>query len=130
MSQSKKETITERRKRLNNENHQIEKKYSNKISLASKSVHSALTPLKTIRKNPMKAVGIALLIGFTISYTGKKNSRKSPGSSRIKFSSLLMDELKRVGARRAITLLSDVVDREVLPRIISDREINRTENNN
>lgn len=124
MSQSKKrsyETIPERRKRLKREIHQLEEKYAGKISIAKRSVHSALTPLQSIRKNPVKAVGIALLFGFAISYSGKKRDRKNSGSSRTNFSSLLLDELKRVGARKAITILSDVVDREVIPRFMADR---------
>lgn len=139
MSEHQKSNIEEiqlRKERLKNELSFIEKKYAAKIGGVKKAVDSSLKPAQTIRRNPIKAVGYAVLVGFAVGLV--KNSRSSKqknnkdnhnGESRIGFTSLLADELKRLAARKAMVFISDMVDNEVIPRLKSSDIIKKSYSN-
>lgn len=111
--------LRERKEKLKREVNQIEEKYSEKITSAKNTVNRTLKPISTIRENPFKAVGIAVVIGALTGITGRKKSSKKSDSddSGTGFSSLLMGELKRLAARKAMVYVSDIVDQEIMPRI-------------
>lgn|GEM_PF-720822 len=111
--------LRERKEKLKRELDQIEEKYSSKITRAKNTVNRTLKPVKTIKESPFKAVGIAVIVGVLAGMTGRKKSsaQSDSGGSGLGFSSLLMGELKRLAARKAMVYVSDIVDQEVMPRI-------------
>jgi len=111
--------LRERKEKLKRELDLIEDKYSGKISRAKNTVNRTLKPIKAIKENPLKAVGIAVVVGVLAGMSGRKKSSKysNTGGAGTGFSSLLMGELKRLAARKAMVYVSDIVDQEVMPRI-------------
>jgi len=126
------EDIQIRKERLKNENEAIETKYAAKIGGLKKMVNSSLKPAQNIRRNPIKSIGYAVLIGFAVGLVRKKSSSKkskkreieaeSSDNQKLRFTSLLMDELKRLAARKAMVFVSDMVDKEIMPRVNSSKE--------
>ncbi len=139
MSDHKKSNIEEiqvRKERLQNELEAIETKYAAKIGGVKRMVNGSLKPAQKIRRNPLKAVGYAVLVGFAVGLVRKKRSSKKNkqqqvqnGESTIGFTSLLMSELKRLAARKAMLFVSEMVDKEVIPRLTSsDKDRTNTSN--
>lgn len=141
MSDHKKSNIQEiqiRKERLQNELDAIETKYAAKIGGVKRMLNGSLKPAQKIRRNPLKAVGYAVLVGFSVGLLRKKKSSKKKknkqaqdhsGESNVGFTSLLMNELKRLAARKAMVLVSEMVDKEVIPRIrTSEKEITHSSN--
>lgn len=115
-----------RKQKLQQEIDLIEEKYSSKATKVSKGIQNTLKPIQTIRDNPLKSLGISIAIGVVLGLSGRSKrtsskSRSDSGDSSGKgdsgFSSLLMNELKRMAAKRAMMYISDIVDRKVMPEI-------------
>lgn len=132
------EEIQVRKERLKNELEIIERKYAAKIGGVKRAVDGSLKPAEKIRRNPLKAVGYAVLVGFAVglvknSRSSKKRKKKNKdnhsGESRIGLTSLLVDEMKRLAARKAMVLVSDLVDDKVIPRIKSSDKIIKSTSN-
>ncbi|MGF1671659.1 MAG: hypothetical protein ACFCU6_14530 [Balneolaceae bacterium] len=74
--------------------------------------------LSKIKKKPFKSVGTALIMGLVIGLAGRKKSRKRENRApRYGFNNMIMDELKRMAARKATEYITHIVDSEVVPRI-------------
>jgi ElaB/YqjD/DUF883 family membrane-anchored ribosome-binding protein len=115
-----------RKQKLQQEIDLIEQKYSKKATKLSNGIQNTLKPIQTIRDNPLKSLGISVAVGLVLGLSGrrKRSSTKTSstydrgsGSSDSGFSSLLMSELKRMAAKRAMMYISDIVDRKVMPEI-------------
>jgi len=115
-----------RKQKLQQEIDLIEQKYSNKATKVSQGIQNTLKPIQTIRNNPLRSLGISIAIGVVLGLSGrsKRTSSKSQsddgersGNGDSGFSSLLMNELKRMAAKRAMMYISDIVDRKVMPEI-------------
>jgi ElaB/YqjD/DUF883 family membrane-anchored ribosome-binding protein len=124
------EEIHLRKQKLQQEIDLIEQKYSKKATKISNGIQNTLKPIQTIRDNPLRSLGISVAVGLILGLSGrsKRSSSKTSstddsgsGNSDNGFSSLLMSELKRMAAKRAMMYISDIVDRKVMP------EIRRTE---
>ncbi|CAN5150198.1 hypothetical protein BH23BAC3_BH23BAC3_28440 [soil metagenome] len=122
------EKIKRRKEELQAEIDRIEDNYISKASEIERKVKSVLRPVHNIRKKPFTTVGISVAVGFVIGFLRKKKSRKtqkshksSPsdfnGKSDTGFTTLLMAELKRLAAQRAMTYVSEVIDQRVMPRL-------------
>lgn len=105
------------RTELNQLHHQLDGSMRN---AGHKAAHSIL-PVKWIRKKPFKAIGASLLTGFILGLSrGRGKSKKirkgESGSteSRPGMSSMIVDELKRVAARRAVQSIVEMVDEQLL----------------
>lgn len=138
MSEHKKSSIEEiqvRKERLKNELDAIETKYAAKIGGVKRLVNGSMEPAKNIRRNPLKSVGYAVLIGFAVGLVRSKKSSKKKrrqnhsGESTVGLTSLLMSEFKRLAARKAMVFVSEMVDKEVIPRLTPrEKENTRTSN--
>lgn len=126
------EEIQLRKERLKNELEAIETKYAAKIGGVKRMVNGSLKPAQKIRRNPLKSVGYAVLLGLAVGLVRSKGSSKKKdqdknsqsGDTKVYFRSMLMNELKRLAARKAMVLVSEMVDKEVIPRIKSpDKEV-------
>lgn len=123
------EEIQLRKQKLQDEIDLIEEKYSKKVTKISSGIQNTLKPIQTIRNNPIKSLGISIAVGVVLGLSGrsKKTSESSPSSSTggqsgggdSGFTSMLMSELKRMAAKRAMLYISDIVDRKVMPEIRS-----------
>lgn len=121
------EEIQLRKQKLQDEISLIEEKYSQKANKLSSGIQNTLKPIQSIRDNPLKSLGISIAVGVVIGLSGRrKKSSKSPASSDSGgqsvggdsgFSSMLMSELKRMAAKRAMMYISDIIDRKVMPEM-------------
>lgn len=130
--------INVRKEELQDEIDQIENKYTQKVTKIKRRIQNTLKPVKTIRDKPIKALGVSIALGFIIGISGRKKSKADPVvnnsvASDPGFTSMLMNELKRVAARRAMIYITDLVDHKVMPEITAPRskkasaEVNREE---
>lgn len=126
--------IKERKKILIEKIEGIEGKYTQKATSIEGKVRKTLKPIHLIRQNPLKSLGASIAVGFLIGIVGRKKSTStssspsSPGgSSGTGFTSLLISELKRMAAHRAMLYVSDIVDQKVMPKFISKPIDNKDE---
>lgn len=115
------EEIKERRKRLQVEIRSLEESFGERISGIKDEIQSISTPAKKIRGKPLKSVAVAAGAGFLIGLIRRPRRKKrdvpptnsTPPKSRTGFSSLLMNELKHLAARKAMFYISELIDRQI-----------------
>ncbi len=121
------EKIKRRKEELQAEIDRIEDNYISKASNIERKVKSVLRPVHNIRQKPFTTVGISVAVGFVIGYLRKKKSSKSSTSRKYKesspseydgksdtgFTTLLMAELQRLAAQRAMMYVSDLIDKRL-----------------
>lgn len=103
--------IKARKEQLDREIDEIEQRLESRMNKVQRTVLGTLKPLSTIRDNPFKAVGTAVLVGFILGLPRRKKS--APGIAKSRFHSLLFDELKRIAARKAVEYTSDFMDEKI-----------------
>lgn len=111
-----------RKTRLQDDLELLEGSFENRFNKAKKSILGSFNPAQTIRKRPFQAVALSVAAGIVIGLSGKKKRRgdtakgasssESPGGS-VGFTSLLLDEVKRIAARRAASYISEVLDQKL-----------------
>lgn len=123
------EEIKLRKQKLQQEIDLIEDKYTRKAKNISGGVQNTLKPLQTIRDNPFKSLGISVAVGILIGASGRRKSENRSDnesgatittSKNDGFTSLLMSELKRMAAKRAMMYISDLVDKKVMPGLTKE----------
>lgn len=121
------EKIKRRKEELQAEIDRIEDNYITKASNIERKVKSVLRPVHNIRQKPFTSVGISVAVGFVIGFLRKKKSSKSSKSRKFKdsspsaydgksdtgFTTLLMAELQRLAAQRAMMFVSDLIDKRL-----------------
>lgn len=124
------EKIKRRKEELQAEIDRIEDNYITKASNIERKVKGVLRPVHNIRQKPFTTVGISVAVGFVIGYLRKKKSSKSSKSRKFKdssqsaydgksdtgFTTLLMAELQRLAAQRAMMYVSDLIDKRLRPK--------------
>lgn len=122
-----------RKQTLQQEIDLIEEKYTQKAKKISSGVQSTFKPIQKIREYPLRSVGISFAVGLLIAASGRSRRKSTSdygqesgtniSSSRTQddgFTSLLMNELKRMAARRAMIYISDLLDKKVMPGLTID----------
>lgn len=106
-----------RKKKLKDDIDKLESGFKNRAEKVRSFIPGNINPSKSIRKHPFRALGIAIASGLVIGLTSrKKRSRsenigsKSSSDNDSGFTSLLMYELKRLAASRAVSYISDMID--------------------
>lgn len=105
-----------RRKKLEDDLETLEGNFEDRLSGVQKRVMGALEPLEYIKRNPFKAVGASIFIGFTIGKIGKDKSSgegESVHQQQEKMFNLFFNEIKRVAARKAATYFSEFIDEKI-----------------
>lgn len=126
--------LEQRKKRIEAELHQIQYDVDSSVDSMKERLLSTLLPVKAIQKKPFKAIGIAIIAGFALGLpkVGKfrvrrkeksKNSGGNPGVT-----SLMLEEFKRIAARRAVQLFMDTVDEQLEKRKSRSSESGRDKN--
>lgn len=113
--------IRARKKKLKSDLDLLENDFQGRISKAKGNILGSLQPLTMVKKNPVKAVGSAVLLGLAVGLAVPKRSSKSKNKSSSDssapsgpgFSSLLFDEMKRIAARKAAYYVSDLIDKNI-----------------
>lgn len=123
---NKVEEIQLRKKKLEDEINSIEEKYSRQATKISNGIQSTLKPIQTIRDNPIKSLGVSIAVGVVLGMAGQRKKQPSSSSSDTDgsagpgdsgFTSLLVGELKRMAAKRAMIYISDIIDRKIMPQV-------------
>ena len=114
--------VRERKQKLEQELHILEDDFQRRISSLKGGMDELKEPVDYIRRHPMKSVAAAAGIGFVAGLLKKKRkgqsqvtngegSRESRSSSGL--TSYIMDELQHLAAQKAITYLSELIDRQL-----------------
>lgn len=91
------------------------------------STFESLNLLSAIKKSPFKAIGVAVISGVVVGLAGRKSKRKSSQrNDKYGFGGLILDELKRLAARRTTEYISAFIDSEITPRV--HRKFDKNEN--
>ena len=113
------EDLKHRKERLKKEIEGLESEMDKSFTKVKENTFGSLKMVSRIKRNPFKAVGIAVIVGAAIGLTGRKSPKKpSQGKDKYGFGALLLDELKRLAARRATEYISTIVDSEITPRVL------------
>ena len=110
--------IRQRKKKLRDDLDFLESGFENRISKVSSMIPGNLNPVETIRKHPLKSVGLSILLGAVAGVafgSGKKKRRnseeiESDSASSQGFSSMVFNELKRVAAFRTASYISEMLE--------------------
>lgn len=117
MANEKKEKldkIKEKKKELQAELDRIQEELDTSVDEVRSDVSHKLKPSEIIKNHPLPVVGLSVLVGFLVSY--RSSSSKSSGSSASGrsggdgFTSLLLNELKKLATRKAVTAATDYLD--------------------
>lgn len=94
----------------------LESGIDNSFTKVKENTLESLDVSQRIRNHPYKAMGIAILAGFTAGITGRsKRGGKQENEGRYGFKNLFLDELKRIAARHATDYISRLVDSRLMP---------------
>jgi len=114
--------LEQRKKSIEAELLQIQYDVDSSFDSIKEKFLASVIPVKAIQKNPFKAVGIAVLTGITLGLprlTKKKgvksNHREKKGIPR-GITSYMLDELKRIAARRAVYFFVDTLDEQLVKK--------------
>ncbi len=111
--------INQRKTRLKDDLELLEGSFENRITKLQKKVFGSYKPSVIIKKKPFQAVGLAIITGFAIGLARKKKHKSSgtdhenTESESLGFSSLLLDEVKRIAARRTATYISELIEKKM-----------------
>jgi len=123
------EDLKHRKERLKKEIDSLESNMDDSFTKVKKNTIGSVSLSSGIKKNPFKAVGLSVLVGIAIGFTGKKSPKKSvQNNNKYGFGTLLWDEMKRLAARRATEYITTFVDSEITPRVLQkfDKHDNNT----
>lgn len=115
MAEDKKDKLEKKKKELEDELQNIQDELDDSIDRVRSDVSDKLDPKSFIRKHPLPVLGGALFIGFLIGHDDKHpsaNMRSSSSSSDGKFTSTLMYELKRLATKKALSFVSDFMEKK------------------
>lgn len=110
--------IRVRKKQLKDDLDLLEDGFQNRYSKAKGNFLGAMKPLEIVKKNPVKAVGVAFVAGLAAGLakpkrSSNKNDSSGTSSSGSGFTSLMFDELKRLAARRTAQYVTELIDNKI-----------------
>ena len=109
--------IIQQKNRLKDDLELLEGSFENRITSLKNNIFGSIKPVSLIRKKPFHAIGLALFTGVALGLARKKKGSSSgnsdSSSSRLKFTGLLLDEVKRIAARRAADYISEFVEQKM-----------------
>lgn len=119
-----------RKTRLQDDLELLEGSFENRVTKIKSNLLGSINPVQFIKGKPFRAVGIAVVTGIAFGLLSRKkrsggNASQDSTSSLSDddayrgpgFTTILLDEVKRIAARRAAGYISDFVDQK-----LSDRE--------
>lgn len=112
--------INFRKRKLKDDLDKLESGFQDRMKKVTNFLPGNLHPSDAIRKHPFRSFGIAVTAGLVFGLSSRRNRSRpddhgghSASSSHRGFSSLLMDELKRLAAHRAAYYVSDMIDQKI-----------------
>lgn len=112
-----------RKIRLQDDLELLEGSFENRYTKAKKSLLGSFKPVETIKKRPLQAVALSVAAGVVLGLSSKKKRKKrsrsenysdSSSSRSVGFTSLLIDEVKRIAAQRAASYISEMMDKKLM----------------
>lgn len=109
-----------RKQKLKDDLELLESGFENRISKISNFLPDTINPASTIKKHPLKSVGIVMMAGMALGLLSKKSHKTRTGeryhsgsNENNGFTSLIFSELKRVVAMRAASYISEMVEKKM-----------------
>lgn len=106
-----------RKKKLKDDIDMLESGFKNRAEKVQSYIPITINPSDSIRKHPFRSVGIAIASGLAMGLISKKKRSRSEKdetnyntNDQSGFTSLLIYELKRLAANRAVSYISDLID--------------------
>lgn len=104
MAEEKLDKLEEKKKALEQELENIQEELDHSFDKVRDDVSDSLAPSEVIKRYPLPAVGISVLVGFLASHQSKS------GSSGHEAGSLLFSEIRRLLTKKGITLASSYIE--------------------
>ncbi|MDR9419330.1 hypothetical protein [Gracilimonas sp.] len=111
MSEAKLSNLEKKKKELEEELVKIQGGIDKSIDEVKEGVSTNMDPKNIIRKHPLPAVGASVIIGFLLGRDRKDSSRVSSNNSGSNFG--ISRELKRMLAKKGLSLLMDYLDQQI-----------------
>ncbi len=100
--------LERKKQELENEITRLQTDLDDSIESVKEGVVQNLDPKSTIRKYPLPALGISLVLGYMLGHTRK---RRFSGQDSV--GTLLGSELKRMITKKGISLITDYVENKI-----------------
>ena len=115
MANKKLSQIEKKKQELEQELAEIQNGLDRSIDDVKEGVSYNLDPKNIIRKYPLPVVGASILLGFLIGKEPKKRPRVSSRSNDdlVRPESRIVAELKRVLAKKGMSILLDILDQKI-----------------
>lgn len=113
MAEESIDKLEQKKRELEKELENLQNELDHSIDKVRTDVSSRLDPKAFIKKHPLPVVGLSVLLGFLAGSGKKKNASESSGSS---MKTILWDELKKIGTKKAISLISDYTEKLLLDK--------------
>ena len=122
MSEEKLSNLEKKKQQLENELANIQNGLDKSIDSVKEGVSDNMDPKNLIKKYPLPLVGASIVVGFLIG----RNKDSSPGSSPRRYSSgsdsAISKEIKRMLAKKGLSLFLDFLDGKVAALKEKNRE--------
>jgi len=114
-----------RKIRLQDDLELLEGSFENRFKKARKSLLGSFKPVESIKNRPLQAVAISVAAGVVLGLSSKKKRKKradtgnyseNSTSGSVGFTSLLLDEVKRIAAQRAASYISEMMDKKLMDK--------------
>ncbi len=113
MAEDKIDKLEQKKRELQKELDNLQQELDDSIDKVRTDVSSRLDPSSIIKKHPIPAVGLSILVGFLAGSGDRKNRSESSGSN---MKSILWDELKKIGTKKVISLVTDYTEKILLDK--------------
>lgn len=113
MPKDKLDELEQKKLELEAELEQIQLELDDSIHKVRSDVSDTLNPIRFVKEHPWPMVGASLLLGFLVSGNGKKKSyppKDSSYESEKVFRPILLTELKKLAAKRAVSMVSNFLE--------------------
>lgn len=116
MAEEKLDKLQEKKKALEQELENIQGELDHSFDKVRDDVSDSLAPSEVIKRHPLPAVGISVLVGFLASHQSKS------GSTGYGAGSLLYSEIKRLLTKKGIAMATDYIEEILLEESSGDSD--------
>lgn len=103
MSKDQLDQLEQKKQQLEEELKQIQHQLDDSLDEMRADVSKKLDPVQFIREHPLPSVGVAVLLGFLAGH-------RSQSSGKSFVNSMLLDELKKVATKKALSFATDYIE--------------------
>jgi len=122
MSEEKLSNLEKKKQQLENELANIQNGLDKSIDSVKEGVSDNMDPKNLIKKYPLSIIGASIVVGFLIGRNKDENSAPSPRRYSTGSDSAISKEVKRMLAKKGLSLFLDFLDGKVATLKEKNRE--------